>query len=394
MDFQTLMQQDKAYIAGSYGRFPVDIASGKGAVCTDLGGKRYIDLGAGIGVNTLGYSDWGWAAVVAAQAGKLSHTSNLYYTQPCAALAQRLCQRTGSKKVFFSNSGAEANECAIKAARKYSHDKYGDGRYEIITLKNSFHGRTVTTLAATGQESFHQHFMPFTPGFVSVEAENWDGLQQALSGRTCAIMLELVQGEGGVIPLSQGYVTAVAELCRAYDLLLLVDEVQTGIGRTGRLLAAEHYGLKPDIVTLAKGLGGGLPIGATLFYEKAQGVLCPGDHGSTYGGNPIACAGAVYILDRVDEALLAEVSQKGAWLREQLAALPGVGAISGLGLMLGLTVAPLNARGLAEKCAQRGLLVLTAKDKLRLLPPLCITYQELAQALEILKQVLEEEQNP
>ena len=316
---------DKEYVAGTYGRFPVELVSGKGSVFTGSDGKRYIDMGSGIGVTAFGSADDAWLAAVTAQLNKLQHTSNLYYTEPCAKLAQALCEKTGMKKVFFSNSGAEANECAIKVARKYSAEKKGDDHYTIITLVNSFHGRTLTTLSATGQDHFHKLFNPLTPGFVSVEANNVAALTEAVA--TCkpaGILFEVVQGEGGVLPLTAEFVTAAAKLAADNDVPLMVDEVQTGNGRTGKLYGYMHFGIQPDIVSTAKGLGGGLPIGATLMSEKVQNVLGPGDHGSTYGGNPVCCAGALSVIERLDDAFLADVQAKSEYVFSALNGAMGI----------------------------------------------------------------------
>lgn len=384
-----IFENDSRYVAGTYARFGLCIDSGSGAVCRGSNGRDYLDFTSGIGVNSLGFCPPGWVEAVSRQAATLTHTSNLYYTRPCVQLAQTLCQRSGMQSVFFANSGAEANEGAIKAARKYSHDHYGPERSQIVTLQNSFHGRTVTTLAATGQDSFHTHFHPFTPGFAYGVANDIASLTEAATPDTCAILLELVQGEGGVVPLTPDFVAGVAQLCAQRDILLIIDEVQTGIGRTGSFFAYQQYGLQPDIVTAAKGLGGGLPIGAVLFGQKTHGVLEAGTHGSTFGGNPICCAGANYLLEQLTPAFLAEVQRKGSVLRTRLAAIPGIGAVSGMGLMLGATVAPRAARAVAQQCLEQGLLVLTAKDRLRLLPPLNITDHQLDQGLAILAAVLQ-----
>ncbi len=384
MDIKSL---DHTYIAQTYGRYDAVLTDGEtsGFAGED---KQYIDFGSGIAVNTFGASEPGWADAVSAQAHKLSHTSNYFYTEPQSRLAETLCTRTGLSRVFFSNSGAEANECAIKAARKYSHDKYGDGRATILTLVNSFHGRTVTTLSATGQDVFHTDFMPFTPGFVHIPANDIAALEQAASADVCALMLEPVQGEGGVVALDADYLAAAAKLCADRDILLILDEVQTGNGRTGKLYAFEHYGITPDILTTAKGLGGGLPIGATLFGKKAEETMGKGKHGSTFGGNPICCAAANYVLSRLDDAFLGTVNEKAAYFREKLAAMPGVAAVSGLGLMIGISLKAGDAHAVADRCLARGLIVLTAKEKVRLLPPLNITYADIDRGLAILADVL------
>ena len=386
----SLISLDKEFVAGTYGRFPVELVSGKGSVLTAADGKEYIDMGSGIGVTAFGFADTDWTETVTAQLMKLQHTSNLYYTEPCAKLAQLLCERTGMKKVFFSNSGAEANECAIKVARKYSAQKKGADCYTIITLVNSFHGRTLTTLAATGQDHFHKDFQPLTPGFAHVEANNIQQLQEAVDTLNPAgIMLECVQGEGGVNPLTPEFVKAAAELAKERDIPLMIDEVQTGNGRTGALYAYMHFGITPDIVSTAKGLGGGLPIGATLMGEKVQYVLGPGDHGSTYGGNPVCCAGALSVIGRLDDNFLASVRRKSGYVFASLYQAPGIESVSGLGLMIGIkTVKP--AKEVVAACMERGVLCLTAKDKVRLLPALNIPMADLEKAIEVIKSVCKE----
>ncbi len=382
----TTKELDKTYIANTYARNDVVFANGSGAELFDEDGKRYIDLGGGIAVNSFGIADSAWADAVIDQVRKLQHMSNLYYTQPQSKLAKLLCERTGMKKVFFSNSGAEANECAIKAARKYASDHYGSARPTIVTLWNSFHGRTLTTLSATGQEEFHKHFGPFTPGFVHVHANNIKDMQSALhKGDVCAVMMELVQGEGGVCALDRAYVGEVAAMCKSKDILLIIDEVQTGNGRTGTLYAYEQFGIHPDIVSTAKGLAGGLPIGATLFNEKTQDVLTPGAHGSTFGGNPVSCAGALSILSRIDEPLLESVREKSDYIIKELTGVPGVRSVTGMGLMLGIAVDK-PAKDILKSCLGRGVVVLTAKDKIRLLPPLTIPFPLLKEAISILKE--------
>lgn len=379
-------ETDKKYVANTYARANVVFLRGKGATLTDRWGNKYIDFGAGIAVNGLGIGYGKWKRAVKAQLKALPHASNLYYTQPCAELAKLLCKRTGMKKVFFSNSGAEANECAIKTARKYSFDKYGENRFKIVTLINSFHGRTVTTLSATGQEAFHQYFMPFTDGFTYVPADDYEAMEEAVDDGVCAVMLELVQGEGGVKALDKEYVKKVETLCRKKDVLLIVDEVQTGNGRTGSLYAFMQYDIMPDIVTTAKGLGNGLPIGATMFGAKCENTLTPGTHGSTFGGNPVVCAGAIAVIRSINEKLLSGVNAKSRRIRDVLAACPKAKSVSGLGLMIGIEVD--NAQEMKEQCLNKGLVVLTAKDKLRLLPPLNISDGELEEGLEILREVL------
>ena len=385
MNMESIISLDKEYVAGTYGRFPVELVSGKGSRVTDVNGKTYIDMGSGIGVTAFGFGDDTWTAAVTAQLGKLQHTSNLYYTEPCARLAKLLCGKTGMKKVFFANSGAEANECAIKVARKYSAEKKGAACSTIITLVNSFHGRTLTTLAATGQDHFHQLFQPLTPGFAHVPANDIPALEKAVDALNPAgIMLECVQGEGGVLPLTAEFVTAAARLCKEHDIPLMIDEVQTGNGRTGTLYAYMQFGIQPDIVSTAKGLGGGLPIGACLMGEKVQNVLGPGDHGSTYGGNPVCCAGAVSVIQRLDEKFLAEVREKSDYVFSALEGAPGVESVAGMGLMIGIkTVKP--ARDVVNACIEGGVLCLTAKDKVRLLPALNIPMEDLKKAVAVIK---------
>lgn len=391
MTLEEIQQQHDGALMATYGRFPVALEQGKGAVATDVDGRQYIDFGSGIGVNSLGYCDDGWVKAVSEQAARLQHVSNLYYQPVQVAFAAELCAATGIGRVFLANSGAEANECAIKLARKYSRDTYGDDRYEIITLRQSFHGRTMATLTATGQDALHVSFDPFIPGFAYVPAGDIEALRQAISARTCAVMLECIQGEGGVIAQDPAYLQAVEALCREHDLLLIVDEVQTGAGRTGKLLASENAGIHPDVVTMAKGLGGGLPIGACLCNEKCKDVMQPGSHGSTFGGNPVVCAGARYVLSRLTApGFLDEVAQKGAYMREKIAAMPHVCAVRGQGMMIGILLDEgLQARAVAEQCLQNGLLILTAKTLLRLLPPLTISYEEIDRGLAILQKVLE-----
>lgn len=380
---------DKEFVANTYARFPIDIVSGKGSLVTDSDGKEYIDLGSGIAVNTFGVADDEWIKAVTAQLGKFQHTSNLYYTEPCAALAEELCKRTGMKKVFFSNSGAEANECAIKAARKYAADKKGKDCFKIITLNNSFHGRTLTTLAATGQEAFHRDFLPLTEGFVSVEPTP-EALTAAVGDDTAAIMFEIVRGEGGVIPLERQFIDAAVGIAKEKDILLIADEVQCGNGRSGKLYAYMNYGFMPDIVSTAKGLCGGLPLGATMLGEKVENVFTPGSHGSTFGGNPVCCAGALNILSRLDDALLREVSEKSEYIFSEMSGADGVESVSGLGLMIGIkTKKP--AKEVVSECMKNGVLALTAKDRVRLLPALNIPFDLLKKALEILKNACAED---
>ena len=381
---------DKEYIAGTYGRFPVEIVDGKGSVVVDSEGKEYIDMGTGIAVNTFGLADEQWIAAVTAQLGKFQHTSNLYFTEPCARLAEQLCLRTGMKKVFFSNSGAEANECAIKAARKYAAEKKGEEYSTIITLKNSFHGRTITTLAATGQDVFHTQFLPLTPGFVYAEANNLDSVNALLAeNKVAAIMFEVVQGEGGVMPLTKDFVDGLAKIAAEQDVLLICDEVQTGNGRTGKLYGYMNYGIMPDIVSTAKGLGGGLPIGATMLGEKVKDVFTPSSHGSTFGGNPVCCAGALNILERLDDAVLAGVNARAEYIRSQLEGAKGIKSVSGMGLMIGLETEG-DAKALVAKCMERGVMPITAKAKIRLLPALNIPMELLEKAVAVIKEVCAE----
>ena len=383
---ESIVSFDKEYVAGTYGRFPVEIVSGKGSRMVDIDGKEYIDMTSGIGVNAFGACDPEWVAAVSAQAATLQHTSNLYYTQPCALLAKALCEKTGMAKVFFGNSGAEANECAIKVARKYSAQKKGDDCYTIVTLENSFHGRTLTTLAATGQAHYHELFQPLTPGFVHAVANDVEGLKKIVGAHKVAgILLECVQGEGGVVPLTREFVEAAAQLCQEQDIPLMIDEVQTGNGRTGKFYAYMNYGVEPDIVSTAKGLGGGLPIGAVLMNEKMQNVLVAGDHGSTYGGNPVCAAGALSVVSRMDDAFLAQVKEKSEYVFKELENAPGVEAVTGLGLMIGIKTVK-AAKDVVAECMEKGVLVLTAKDKVRLLPPLNIPMEDLMQAVQVIKQ--------
>ena len=384
----SITQIDKQYVANTYNRFPVEIVRGQGSECWDANGKRYIDMGSGIGVTAFGYADEAWQAAVTAQLGAVQHTSNLYYTEPCAKLAQVLCERTGMSKVFFANSGAEANECAIKVARKYAADKQGEDDHIIVTLQNSFHGRTLTTLAATGQDHFHKLFQPLTPGFVTIPANDVAALEAAVKEHKVAgILFECVQGEGGVLPLSADYVKAMADICAREDILLMADEVQTGNGRTGSLYAYQQFGITPDVVTTAKGLGGGLPIGACMMSQKCAGVLGYGDHGSTYGGNPVCCAGALNVIGRIDDALLAEVKQKSADVFDRLSKAAGVKSVSGMGLMIGVECEKPVGEVLTA-CREAGVLALSAKTKLRLLPPLNIPMELLAEAIDVIMEAL------
>ena len=386
----SIMDMDKAYVAGTYKRFPVEIVSGKGSHAVDSQGKTYVDMGSGIGVTAFGYGDEAWKAAVCAQLDKVQHTSNLYYNAPCARLAKLLCEKTGMKKVFFSNSGAEANECAIKAARKYSAEKKGADCYTIVTLQNSFHGRTLTTLAATGQDHFHQLYQPLTPGFVHVPANDIQALKDCVAKvKVAGILIEVVQGEGGVLPLTAEYLAAANKLAHEQDIPLMMDEVQIGNGRSGKLYGYMNFDVQPDIVSTAKGLGGGLPIGACLLGEKVQNVLGFGDHGSTYGGNPVCCAGGVSIIGRLTDDFLAEVQKKSAYVFESLTNAPGIESVTGLGLMIGVKpVAP--AAEVVKACMERGVLCLTAKNKVRLLPALNIPMEDLKFAVETIRTVAAE----
>lgn len=389
MNFEEIKKDDEENIMPTYGRFQVAPVKGKNATAWDEKGKEYIDFTSGIGVNCLGYSDPGWVKAVSAQAAEIQHISNLYYSPVQTKLAKKLCGITGFDKVFFTNSGAEANECAIKLARKYSFDKFGKDRNEIIALNNSFHGRTVTTLAATGQEVFHNYFFPFTEGFVFADANDMESVKSKASSKTCAIMIELIQGEGGVKPLDKDFVKELSSYCKENKLLLIVDEVQTGVGRTGTLYCYESFGITPDIITSAKGIGGGLPIGVCLCSKELGGVMTAGTHGTTYGGNPIACAGAAEVLDRVaNESFLNEVKKKGNYIKEKLKAMEEVEEVRGMGMMIGIVLKKDNAKEVAAKCAENGLLVLTAKTLIRLLPPLTITYEEIDKGIDIFKTCL------
>ena len=387
MDFLQAKEQDSNYIIHSYGRFPLLLTKGKGAEVQDDTGKTYIDFTSGIGVNALGFCDDGWVQAVGAQLAALQHTSNLYYTEPCISAAKLLCEKSGMKKVFFGNSGAEANEGVIKAARKYSFEKYGEGRSTILALQNSFHGRTMAALSATGQDAYHNYFFPFVEGFVFAKANDLADTLEKMTSDVCALMLETVQGEGGVVPLDREYVQAVAKACKEKDILLIVDEVQTGMGRTGTLFSYQQFDIQPDLVSCAKGLGGGLPIGAVLFGEKTETLFGAGDHGSTFGGNPVVCAGAVHILQTMDEAFLQSVTEKGAYLKEKISKMPHVQNVTGLGMMLGILL-DTEAKPVIGTLLEKGLLVLSAKEKIRLLPPLTITKEELDKGLAILEETL------
>lgn len=381
-----IKELDNKYIANTYARFPLVLKEGKGSVVVDENGKEYIDMATGIAVNTFGYSDNEWVDAVTAQLKALQHTSNLYYTEPCAMLAKELCDKTGMKKVFFSNSGAEANECAIKVARKYAADKKGPDYNTIITLVNSFHGRTITTLAATGQEVFHKDFLPLTDGFVYAQANNIEDLKEKVeNNKVAAIMFEVVQGEGGVLPLNKEFIDAIKNIAKENDILTIVDEVQCGNGRTGKLYGYMNYDFCPDIVSTAKGLGGGLPLGATLLSQKTENVLGASDHGSTFGGNPVCCAGALNIIKRLDENMLNTVSEKSKYIIDNLKDAKGVKSISGLGFMLGIETEK-DASDVINKCIENGVLVIKAKNKVRLLPALNIPWDLLKKAVEVIKE--------
>ena len=391
MTFEEIKALDEQYVMHSYGRFQVAIDHGKGATVWAVDGKESIDFSAGIGVCSLGYGDPGWVEAVSTQAAKLGHISNLFYTEPYAKVAQKLCVRTGMSNVMFGNSGAEANEAMIKLARKYSFDRYGKGRGTVITLRNSFHGRTITTLAATGQDKFHNYFFPFTEGFRYADANDLDSVEAVAGHDVCAVMMELVQGEGGVLPLDLEFVQKVAELCAKRDWLLLVDEVQSGMGRTGSLFAFQQYHIQPDVVSFAKGIAGGLPFGGIMANEKCREVFSPGTHGTTFGGNPVAAAAACHVLDRMDDAFLAQVKEKGAYLRQAIEAmeLPCLGKTRGLGMMIGIDVVGEQTNSqLAAKLIESGLLILSAGPGLRLLPPLTITQEEMDKGLAIMKAAL------
>lgn len=387
----SIKELDKKYVANTYARFPIEIVRGEGSKLYDDEGKEYIDMGTGIGVSVFGVGDKEWIKAVTEQLNTLQHTSNLYYSSPCVKLAQVLCERTGAKKVFFSNSGAEANECAIKAARKYAAEKKGTDYYKIITLNNSFHGRTVTTLAATGQDSFHKDFLPLTDGFLYADAGDIEGVKALVNeNKVAAIMFEVVQGEGGVVPLDEAFVKAIADLCEKEDIILVVDEVQTGNGRTGALYGYMKYGITPDIVSTAKGIGGGLPLGATMFFDKTAEVYTPGTHGSTFGGNPVACAGAYNIIKRLDDEFLKSVEAKHDYIINELGNAEGVVSITGLGLMLGIETKK-DVNEVLKECQNNGVLPIKAKNKLRLLPPLNISFEDLEKAVEIIKNAIREE---
>lgn len=390
MDNKKIKELDNENIMHTYGRYDVCLTKGKGVYAYDDNGKKYIDVSSGIGVNCLGYCDDGWVKAVSEQAGTIQHISNYYYNKVAGVLAEKLTKATGLSKVFFGNSGAEANECAIKVARKYSFDKYGKGRDHIITLVNSFHGRTIATLSATGQDVFHNYFFPFVDGFDNAIANDIESLKNTITDKTCAVMLETVQGEGGVNILDSEYLQQVRKICDEKDILLIVDEVQTGVCRTGKLYGYMHSGIKPDVVTSAKGLGGGLPIGICMVNDKLKDVMGPSTHGTTFGSNPVVCAGANYIIDTVNTPeFIEEINKKGAYFKEKIEKIKGVKSVRQQGLMIGIEVEG-NAGDIAKKCTENGLLVITAKTLLRMLPPLNIKYEEIDEALAILKKVMEE----
>lgn len=383
------IEQFNKYVMHSYGRYDLVMDKGEGRRAEDENGKEYIDFGSGIGTNSLGYCNEDWVNAICEQARKLQHTSNYYYTKVQAEFAKALCETAGYTDMFFGNSGAEANECAIKIARKYSFDKYGKGRHNIITLVNSFHGRTLCTLSATGQDVFHNYFFPFVEGFINVEANNIDDLRAKLDDTVCAVMFEYIQGEGGVMPLDKAFIDEIFRLCAEKDVLTIADEVQTGVGRTGKFLAGDHFGHKADLTTLAKGLAGGVPIGVCLSGEKCANVLTPGTHGSTFGGNPICCAGGLAVLNKLNsEGFLGEVAKKGEYIREKLLQIPEVKSVSGMGLMIGIELKTKSAADVVKAALGKGLLLLTAKTKVRLLPPLTITYEEIDKGLTILTELL------
>lgn len=385
------IEKFNSHVMPSYGRYDLVIDEGSGRECTDENGKTYIDFGSGIGTNSLGYCDEEWVNAICEQAHKIQHTSNYYYTKVQADFADKLCSMTGYSKVFFGNSGAEANECAIKLARKYSFDKYGKGRHNIITLVNSFHGRTLCTLSATGQDVFHNYFFPFVDGFINVEANNIEDLKAKIDDTVCAVMFEFIQGEGGVVPLNQDFIDEIFKICGENDILTIADEVQTGVGRSGKFLSSEHFGVKPNVTTLAKGLAGGVPIGACLADEKCCDVLTKGTHGSTFGGNPISCAGGNAVLKRLSNPeFLYEVSEKGKYLKGKLLEIDEIEKVDGMGLMLGASLKTKNAPDVVKAALDNGLLLLTAKEKLRFLPPLTLSYDEIDKGIEILKKLISE----
>lgn len=386
MDSKTWIEKNEKYVMNTYGRFDVVLESGKGCIAKDVNGKEYIDVSSGVGVNALGYCDTDYVEKVVEQLKKLQHTSNYYYNKPSTELAEKLISLSDMSKVFFGNSGAEANECAIKLARKYSFDKYGKGRDEIVSLKNSFHGRTITTLSATGQDVFHNYFFPFTPNFNYGNPNDISDMKKVITENTCGVMVECIQGEGGVNILQKEFLQELEKYCNDKDIVFIIDEVQTGIGRTGTLFAFEQFGLKPDVVTLAKGLGGGLPIGVCMCNQKLDKVMGLGVHGSTFGGNPVVCAGALCVLEKVaKKEFLDEVKEKGGYFADKIREIPGVSSVKNMGLMIGIELEADNAKEIAKKCVSNGLFIITAKNLLRMLPPLVITKDEMDKAVEILK---------
>ncbi len=381
-----IKEKDFEYVANTYARFPVELVRGSGSLVYDVNGKEYIDLNSGIAVNSFGIADKEWQAAVTDQLGKLQHTSNLYFSDPCATLAQMLCKRTGMKKVFFSNSGAEANETAVKVARKYAAEKKGAEYFTVITMKNSFHGRTMAMLAATGQDAMHKDFLPLMPGFAYADPDDPSTLEKCVKeNKVAAIMFEIVRGEGGVLPLDKSFIELIDRIAKENDILTICDEVQTGNGRTGELYAYMNYGITPDIVTTAKGLGGGLPIGATLLGEKVKDTLTPGSHGSTFGGNPVCCAGACSIISRIDEKLLDEVKQKSKYVFDAFEGAKGIKSVTGLGLMIGVETEKPVA-DVISACIEKGVLPIKAKEKLRLLPALNIPFELLKKGIEVIKE--------
>ncbi len=388
MNKEDIKKLDQEYIVHTYGRSELYADHAKGALVYDVDGKEYVDFGSGIGVASLGYCNDDWLAAVTEQAGKLQHISNLYYHEPMVLLAKALCERSGFKKAFFCNSGAEANECAIKVARKYGSSK-SPSKTKVITLEDSFHGRTIQTLTATGQDDMHKFFGPFSQGFAYVKGGDVEALKAAADDDTCAIMMEVIQGEGGVNVMDEEFVKCAAALCAEHDALLIIDEVQTGIGRTGKFFAFENYGVEPDLVTFAKGIGAGLPMGGVLFNDKTQEVLQPGDHGTTFGANPVVCAGALKVLEKMTDEFMAEIKEKGDYLMEELSKIPGVKDLSGIGLMMGFNIEGKEPADVANACLEKGLVVLTAHGKVRLLPPLVITKEDIDRGLAVIKEVAE-----
>ena len=389
MDKETIRKLDQEYIVHTYARSELFVESGKGARVKDVEGNEYIDLTSGIGVASLGFCNDAWVEAVKAQLDKIQHISNLYYTQPAPLLAEKLCKKTGMKKVFFANSGAEANECAIKSSRKYG-SSIDEKKTDVVSLIDSFHGRTLQTLTATGQDDMHKYFGPFPDGFKYVPANDAEAMAAAVDGNTCAVIMELIQGEGGVNVLDKDFVQAVRKICDENGALLIIDEVQTGIGRTGKFFCYEHYGIEPDLVTFAKGIGGGLPLGGVLFSEKTQDILQPGDHGTTFGANPVICAGALSVVDQMTDELMDEAIKKGDHMREKLSSIEGVKDVSGIGLMMGFNIDGMEPGDVAAKALEKGVIALTAHGKVRLLPPLVIEWDDIDKALEVIAEVAAE----